>query len=330
MGTSVTAALPPVGFGGAPIGGLYEAVADAQAAATLECAWECGIRYFDTAPLYGYGLSEQRLGAFLAAKPRDSYLISTKVGRVLTPAGSNLHGDRGLADFRGALPNGAAFDFTETGVRSSMESSLERLGLSHVDIAYVHDPDDELERAIHETYPALRRLRDEGVVRAIGFGMNQWQALARAVEACDLDAIMLAGRYTLLDQSALSELLPLCEERGVRVVAAGVFNSGILAQRSPQPGAPYDYAPAHDSTLQRAQAIARLCVRFGISPAAASIAFTRAHPAVAGTVIGMRCADEVLENIRALEESIPNEFWHALQRERLIDARAPLPGEHTA
>ena len=226
------------GFGAAPIGNLFSAVDDDTARASVDAAYEAGFRLFDTAPHYGLGLSERRLGAALAGRPRDSYTLSTKVGRLLVPSPDGGRDDQGFdvpADVR------RVWDFSRDGVRRSLEESLERLGLDAVDIVLIHDPDDHWEQAVSEAYPALAELRDQGVVKAVGVGMNQAGMLAAFVRETEVDLVMLAGRYTLLDQSGAEELLPLCEERGVSVLAAGAFNSGLLATHDP--AGTFDYAP---------------------------------------------------------------------------------------
>ncbi|HLI96324.1 MAG TPA: aldo/keto reductase [Candidatus Baltobacteraceae bacterium] len=307
-----------IGCGGAPLGGLFEAVSEEQAQETLAQAWASGVRYFDTAPLYGYGLSEERLGRFLSDKSRDAFTVSTKVGRVLVPKSEKPNQDGSLASFRGALPFEAVFDFSADGIRRSIEASLQRLQLSRVDIIYIHDPEHHLEQAIHEAYPALLRLREEGVTRAIGVGMNQTQPLERFVRECNLDAVMIAGRYTLLDRSALDDLLPACAQRGVSVIAAGVFNSGILAEREPRAGATYDYRIADAATLARTQVLYALCRRYGVSMRSAAIQFPLSHPAITSVVLGMRTPAEVREDLAALERPLPptllrelNETAHA-------------------
>ena len=306
-------AVTEIGFGGAPIGGLFSAVSEEAAFGALEAAWNGGVRYFDTAPLYGYGLSEQRMGAFLRAKPRDTFVISTKVGRLLEPTRGVGETGGSLAAFVGALPNDAFFDFSADAVKRSLEASLIRLGLDRIDIAYLHDPDDFLDAAVNEAFPALRGLREQGVVRAIGAGMNQWQMLERFVRTCDLDAILLAGRYTLLDRSAAHTLLPLCLERGVAVFAAGVFNSGILAQAEPVADATYNYVAAPAPVLERARAMARTCARFGVRLPAAAIQFPRRHPAIAAVILGMRTAAEVAANLTDQSALIPPELWPELE-----------------
>jgi D-threo-aldose 1-dehydrogenase len=306
--------LTEIGLGGAPLAGLYAAVPEDEAHAVLEAAWSAGIRYFDTAPLYGFGLSEQRMGAFLRTKPREEYVLSTKVGRLLVPARGGGDFSGSLGAFVGALPNDAVFDFSADAVRRSLDASLARLGVDRIDIAYLHDPDDFYETARDQAFPVLADLRAQGVLRAIGAGMNQWQMLARLVRACDLDAVLLAGRYTLLDRSAQAELLPLCVERGVAVIAAGVFNSGILAQREGFDGATYDYVPAPAMVRERVRAMARACANHGVTLPAAAIAFPLRHPAVATALLGMRSAAEVAANVAYRGETIPPELWPELDR----------------
>ena len=230
-------ALGRIGLGTAPLGNLYAEVTEEDARATVDAAWDAGIRLFDTAPLYGHGLAERRLGAALAAHPRDELVISTKVGRLLQPGVPEPEGAFRVS--HGEVPR---FDFSADGVRRSLDESLGRLGVDRVDIVLIHDPDAHLGQAISEAAPVLAALREEGVVGAIGFGMNYVEPLRKAVERCDLDVILVAGRYTLLDQAALdSGLLALCDERRVSVMAGGVFNSGVLA--APSPGSTYDYLP---------------------------------------------------------------------------------------
>ena len=241
IGRVVTSGL---GLGAAPLGGLYDAVDDDVATATVRAAIDGGITLFDTAPLYGHGLSERRLGAALRLLDGAHAVISTKVGRLLRP-GADPH-----TVFRGVPPLRPIFDFSRAGVLRSLDESLDRLGRDRVDIVYVHDPDDFGDQAVTEALPALIDLREQGVIGAVGAGMNQSEMLARFVRESDLDCVLLAGRYTLLDQSGLDELLPLCADRGVSVVAAGVFNSGVLAD--PSPGARYDYALAPEELLNRA------------------------------------------------------------------------------
>ncbi|MEO3870387.1 aldo/keto reductase [Nonomuraea sp. B12E4] len=302
--------LPRHGFGGAPIGNLYEGVTDEQARATVQAAWESGVRLYDTAPHYGLGLSERRLGAALAG--RSDFLLSTKVGRLLVPAAAGRADAEGF-DVRAGVER--RWDFSGDGVRRSLRESLDRLGLPAVDIALIHDPDDHADQAIEEAYPALAELRAEGVIRVIGVGMNQWQVPLRFVQETDIDVVMLAGRYTLLDQSGLP-LLEACVERGVRVLAAGVFNSGILA--TPTPAGTYDYAPAPAPLLEKATRIAKVCERHGVPLPQAAMAFPLRHPAIATIVVGARTPREVTTNAALWSRPVPEELWAELESEGLL------------
>jgi D-threo-aldose 1-dehydrogenase len=295
-------------FGGAAIGNLYMPVTDADARAGIDAAWDGGIRTFDTAPHYGLGLSERRLGAALASRPRDEYVVSTKVGRLLEPADPPL--DQDTEGF--AVPGDLVrrYDYSADGVRRSLEASLERLGLDHVDIALIHDPDDHEEQAFREAYPALEKLRSEGVVQAIGAGMNQAEMLTRFVRETDIDVVLIAGRYTLLDKSAANELLPSAAERGVSVMVGGVFNSGLLA--APAPGATYDYTVAPDSLVSRALTLESVCAEYGVPLRAAAARFPLAHPAVASVLIGARNATEIGDAISMRSLDIPATLWDAL------------------
>ncbi|MEV0827559.1 aldo/keto reductase [Nonomuraea rubra] len=305
--------LPRHGFGGAPIGNLYDEVAEEQARATVDAAWDSGVRLFDTAPHYGLGLSERRLGAALAG--RSGYLLSTKVGRLLRPRASGDGRDDDVFDVADDLER--VWDFSPAGVRASLDDSLVRLGLPAVDIALIHDPDDHVDQAIAEAAPALAELRAEGRVRAIGVGMNQWEAPLRFVQETDLDVVMLAGRYTLLDQSGLP-LLEECVERGVQVLAAGVFNSGILATH--EPSGTYNYAPAPPELLDRATRIARVCERHDVTLPHAAMAFPLRHPAISTIVLGARTPEEVRRNAGLWSRPVPEELWADLEREGLMAA----------
>ncbi|ONI81768.1 aldo/keto reductase [Saccharothrix sp. ALI-22-I] len=305
--------LSRLGFGGAPIGNLYAEVSDSDAVGALEAAWDAGVRYFDTAPHYGLGLSERRIGSFLASRPRDSFVVSTKVGRVLEPCSSG--GDDLANGF--AVPARARrrWDFSADGVRRSLESSLDRLGLDRVDVAYVHDPDSHFEQAVSEAIPALVSLRAEGLVGAVGIGMNQWEMPARFVRETDVDVVLLAGRYTVLEQTGAS-LLELCASRGVSVVAAGVFNSGLLAR--PEVGSTYDYQAAPAALVERARRIASVCTRHGVTLPQAAVQFPFRHPAVASVLVGVRTAAEMRANASALSASVPDALWEDLRAEGLL------------
>jgi D-threo-aldose 1-dehydrogenase len=287
-------------LGSAPLGGLYEPVSDEQARATIDAAWDQGIRMFDTAPHYGAGLSERRVGE--ALRERDGFVLSTKVGRLLVP---DPDGDESM--FAGEPPVRRVFDFSRDGVRRSLDASLARLALDRVDIVHVHDPDDHLDQAIAEAVPALVELREEGAIGAVGAGMNDAAPLTRIVRESDVDCVLVAGRYTLLDQSAATELLPLCAERGVAVIAGGVFNSGILAD-----GSTYDYAPASSDLLERARAIGAVCARHGVPLPAAAIAFPLRHPAVAAVVVGARSRAEIDADAGWFAAGVPDELWEDL------------------
>lgn len=300
----MTLTLPEFFFGGAPIGGLYAPLSDASAFSTLEAAWDAGVRAFDTAPHYGVGLSELRLGSFLAGRPRDSFVVSTKVGRRLVPATGSVEG---VDDFYGTPALSRVRDYSRDGIRSCLEDSLRRLGLDRVDIALVHDPDDYMPEAVSSALPALASLRDEGVVGMIGAGMNSASALAWLLERSDMDCVLVAGRYTLLDQSAASTLFPLCLSRGVRVLAGGVFNSGILAD--PSGNSRYDYAPASESVRERVRAIRALCESYGVPVAAAALQFTLRHPAVTSAVVGVRSASEITADVGYLSAPVPDKLF---------------------
>jgi D-threo-aldose 1-dehydrogenase len=297
-------ALGSLVFGGAPIAGLYAPVSDEVAAATLQAAWDAGIRAFDTAPHYGVGLSEQRIGDFLAGRPRAEFVVSTKVGRRLVPATGPVDGVDG---FYGTPALGRVRDYSTDGVLRSLEASLGRLRLDQVDIALIHDPDDHMAEALTGAYPALERLRADGVVGAIGVGVNSASLAEWFVARSDLDCVLVAGRYTLLDDSAARTLFPLCRAREVAVLAAGVFNGGILAG-----GTCYDYAPAPPDVLARARRIAEVCARYDVPVAAAALRYVLRHPAVTAAVVGARTPEEIRADARYLGLPIPDALWGEL------------------
>jgi D-threo-aldose 1-dehydrogenase len=289
-----------LGLGTAPLAGLYRAVDEQTALATIARAWELGVRYFDTAPYYGSGLAERRLGSAVRDLRREELVVSTKVGRLLRPGTAAP----GWVD---APPFEAWFDFSYDAALRSLEASLERLGLDRVDIALVHDPDDHYEQARDGAFRALERLRDEGAVRAIGFGMNQTAMLCRFARETDCDCLLVAGRYTLLDRSAAAELLPLCLDRGIAVIAGGVFNSGILAG-----GGTFDYEAAPPDVVARARGLAQICERFDAPLEAAAVQFPSRHAAVASVLVGCRSAEEVEEDVRLASVELTDELWAAL------------------
>jgi D-threo-aldose 1-dehydrogenase len=315
--------LTELSLGCAQIGNLGEAISDDQARETVDAAWLQGIRAFDTAPHYGLGLSERRLGAALACRPRHDYVVSTKVGRRLEPIVPPLPADLDMFEVAGT--HRRVWDFTRDGVRRSLEESLERLGIDRVDIAYLHDPDDHWAEAYGSGYPALEELRREGLVSAIGAGMNQTRMLAEFARNTDMDVLMLAGRYTLLEQNALDELLPLCEARGVGIVAAGVFNSGLLALPWPSASSTYDYAEVPPALLEVARRMARTCTRAGTSLPAAAIAFPLAHPAVVSVCVGARSPVQVESSIESYRHGAGSALWLDLKSQGLLRADAPVP-----
>lgn len=312
-----------LGFGAAGIGNLHRAVGEDEARAAVDAAWEAGIRLFDTAPHYGLGLSERRLGAALRGRPRAEFAVSTKVGRLLEPVGGTAPGD----DDQGfAVPatHRRVWDFSADGVRRSLEESLRRLGLDRVDICYLHDPDDHGEQAFREGYPALERLRAEGVVGAIGAGMNHSAMLTRFLTDTDADVVLCAGRYTLLEQPALADLLPAAAARGRAVVIGGAFNSGLLAD--PAPGARYDYAPAPPPLLARARAMERVAAAHGVPLRAAALRFPLGHPAVAAVLVGARSAAEVRDAAAQFARPLPDAVWADLRAAGLLPPHVPVPG----
>ena len=298
-----------LGLGTAALGGMYAHVEDAEATAVVHRALELGLSYLDTAPQYGHGTAERRVGSALTATssllPRSSVVLSTKVGRLVVERAT---ADTGI--FADAPPSEVVFDFSADGVRRSLEDSLRRLGVDSVDLLYIHDPDDYADQAIRETYPVLHDLRAQGVVGAIGVGMNQTAVPARFVRETDIDAVLLAGRYTVLDRSGERELLPECSRRGVSVVIGGVYNSGVLADTAP--GARFDYAPAPPRVVTQARRLADVCAAAGVPLKAAAIQFPRRHPAVACVLIGARSVAELEENVAMAQVAIPAELWPAL------------------
>lgn len=309
--------LSTLGFGAAPIGGLYSQVDEETAATAVDAAWEAGVRYFDTAPHYGLGQSERRLGATLATRERDSYVISTKVGRLLVPRRS-ASGLDNEGNFAVSATHRRVWDFSRDGIRRSLDDSLARLGTDRVELLYLHDPEGRMDDALATALPALAELRDEGAVRAIGVGSTDAAALTQAVEDSDIDVIMVAGRYTLLEQPALERLFPACERAGVDVVAAGVFNSGVLASPDPGPDATYDYGTVPRPVLNRARQLADVCAAHGVVLPQAAIQFVLRHRLVRSAVVGMRSAEEVAQNARWLASDVPDTLWDYLSDAALV------------
>jgi D-threo-aldose 1-dehydrogenase len=321
-GLSVTA----LGFGATAIGGMYEEVSDLQAQGAVDAAWGRGLRRVDAAPQYGLGLGEMRLGQGLAGRPRDEYVLSTKVGRLLradAPPNPDDFGPDGQPFDKGTPAVSTVYDYSRDGVLASIEESLQRLGKDRLDIVYVHDPDNHVAEALDGAFPALIELRQQGVIGAVGAGMNQTAALETFARETDPDVFLLAGRYTLLEQGALDTFLPLCEQRGIAVVAGGTYNSGLLAD--PSPGTHYNYLPAPAPLIERAQQLQAACARHGVPLKAAAIQFPIAHPAVAAVLTGARRDAELRENCALFDLPIPPELWPDLRAHRLLDERAPVP-----
>ncbi|HTU53062.1 MAG TPA: aldo/keto reductase [Acetobacteraceae bacterium] len=325
-------AVPCLGLGGAPLGDLYERLPEDRALATIETAYQRGIRLFDTAPFYGYGLSEHRFGHVLRRQPRDSYVLSTKVGRYLVPT-APAEIDRG--QWAGGLNMQPRFDYSYDGTMRALEQSFQRLGIERIDIALIHDVDvwthgteaafeERFREAAGGAYRALAELRAGGTIKAVGVGVNEIAAARRFVTETDIDALMLAGRYTLLEQDPLDELMPLLERKGVSILLAGPFNSGILAT-GPVAGAKYNYKPAPPAILEKTRRIEEICLRHSVTLAAAAIQFPLGHPVVAAIVPGAAHAGEVVANISLMSESIPADLWSELKHEGLLRKDAPLP-----
>jgi D-threo-aldose 1-dehydrogenase len=297
-----------LGLGTAPIGNMFTAVTDDDAQATVDAAWDGGIRYFDTAPLYGHGQSELRLGRALRDRPRDQYVLATKVGRVLEPAGTSGRAETIFRDVGDLEPH---FDYSRDAVLRSLDESLQRLGTDHVDVALVHDPDLHEHDAIAQAFPALLELREQGVVKAVGAGMNQSEMLERFVAQVDLDCVLVAGRYTLLDDSG-ANLLGQCAAQGVGVVIGGVFNTGVLID--PDVHATYDYAPAAAPVIARARRLRDACSAHGVALGAAALQFALRHPAVTTVLVGARTGAEVDHALEFAAAPISDETLRALRR----------------
>ena len=312
-----------LGLGAAQFGNLFRETTDEDSIAAVEAAWATGIRYFDTAPHYGLGLSEQRLGAALAGHERDEYVISTKAGRILEP-NPGYAGELDDEGFVVPATTRRVWDFSRDGILRSVDESLDRLGIDHLDIVYLHDPDDQWEAASTTGVSALVELRDQGVVFEIGVGMNQSDMPAEFIRRCDIDLVMLAGRYTLIEQGAVDELLPLALERGVGIVAAAIYNSGLLSTPRVAADAHYDYGPAPMELVDKANRIADVCESFGVTLPEAAVAFPLRHPAVVSVVLGMRTPAQLESNVQRYEKDIPEELWAELQRSGLLRQDAAL------
>ncbi|PQM58589.1 MAG: pyridoxal 4-dehydrogenase [Rhodobacteraceae bacterium] len=321
-----------LGFGTAPLGNLYKSISDDEATRTLELAWDYGVRYYDTAPLYGLGLSETRLNRFLRGKPRDDYLISSKVGRVLKVCSPK---DRdGIGKWFEVPDRNEHFDYSYDGIMRSIEFSLERLGLSRLDIIYAHDlcifthgSKQDSDRRINEFfqnkgYEAMLSLRDQGIVSAIGVGVNEWEVCQNMAERGDFDLFLLAGRYTLLEQDALNSFLPLCEARNIGIITGGPYNSGILASGA-IPGAFYNYDPAPEKIMNKVKKIDNICREFKVPLKTAALQFPLMHPTHLAVIPGGQSASEMKNNLESINFEIPLELWEALKEAKLLHPKAP-------
>ena len=309
-------ALTELGFGGAPLGLVGDLITEEEAVAVMMRAWDGGVRYFDTAPLYGHGLSEKRVGRVLRELPRDAFVLSTKVGRLLVP---KEEGER-VGRSHDNEPFGIRYDYSYDAAKRSVEASLDRLGLDRIDILLCHDIDSWthgdaqpgiFDAARNGALPALRELREQGVVRAIGLGVNEWQVCSRVLDVMDVDCFLLAGRFTLLEQEPLDAFLPKCLERSVSIIIGGPYNSGILTTDDRRQ-ATYDYKPAPDGLWQKAQAIRRMCESHGVDPRAAALQYPLRHAAVAAVIPGMRAMEEVETNLDLIARDIPDALWRDL------------------
>jgi D-threo-aldose 1-dehydrogenase len=310
-----------LGMGGAALAGLYRDSAEETATATVHRALELGVNFIDTAPLYGHGKSELRLGRALAGRARDRFVLASKVGRLLVPAGAKPVES---IWFENPAPFEPVFDFSYDGVMRSFEESLTRLQMDRIDVIHIHDPDDHYEQALQGAYPALCRLREQGLIRALSVGMNGAEMLVRFARDAEFDCFLLAGRYTLIDLSGLNELLPLCLEKGISIILGAPYNSGILATGA-RPGAKFNYADAPPELMEKVRRMEAVCARHGVPLKAAALQFPLGHPAVATVIPGARSPEEVEENFRMMSHPIPPACWQELRSEGLIPPEAPLP-----
>jgi D-threo-aldose 1-dehydrogenase len=317
-------------FGTAPVGNFLRPISETESDAMFQASWDSGIRYYDTAPYYGNGLSELRTGQNLRWKPRDEFVLSSKVGRILRPT---RRSDISFAPWVDAAPFTPSFDYTYDGTMRAFEDSLQRMALERMDICFIHDIDSfsrgadqpaVFAEAMDGCWRALEKLRDDGVVKAIGVGVNEWQVCHEALKLRDFDCFLLAGRYTLLEQDALDEFLPLCEKRGAAVVVGGGFNSGILATGA-KPGAKYNYSPAPADIMQKVAKIEKVCADYRVPLAAAALQFVVAHPAIPSFIAGTRTVGQLKQNLDWFDLPIPSAFWAELKKTGLLREDAPTP-----
>ena len=318
------------GFGTAPIGNIFREIDEETSDGMIQASWDAGVRYFDTAPMYGHGLSELRTGHSLRWKNRDDFVLSSKVGRILKPARKD---DIDYAPWTNAGRFTMHFDYSYDGTMRAFEDSLQRLNLECMDICFIHDVDrftrgdeqpDVFRQAMDTCWAALEELRNQGVVKAIGVGVNEWEVCHDALKQRDFDCFLLAGRYTLLEQESLEEFLPLCEERGAAVVIGGGFNSGILATGAVE-GAKYNYAPAPPEIMERIRKIEQVCADHGVPLAAAALQFVVAHPAIPSFIAGTRTVEQLERNLAWFSHPIPADFWAELKEMKLLREDAPVP-----
>jgi D-threo-aldose 1-dehydrogenase len=317
-------------FGTAPIGNFLKPIPESEAEAMVHTAWSAGVRFYDTAPMYGHGLAELRTGHYLRWKPRDEFVLASKVGRVLKPARRDTIDFAPWAD---AAPFTTRFDYSYDGTMRSFEDSLQRLGLESMDMCFIHDIDgftrgadqpEVFKTAMDGCWKALEKLRSERLVKAIGVGVNEWEVCYEALKQRDFDCFLLAGRYTLLEQDALNDFLPLCQERGAAVVVGGGFNSGILATGA-RPGAKYNYSPAPASIMERVARIEKVCATHAVPLPAAALQFVVAHPAIPSFIAGTRTVEQLKQNLAWFSHPIPPDFWSDLKRQGLLREDAPTP-----
>lgn len=317
--------LSQLGLGTAPLGNLLKEIPEAQSESAFAAALDAGIRYYDTAPFYGYGLAEERLGRALKGQNRSDFVVSTKIGRLIregTRSGAEIY-DGGKSFYLAYPERNVVRDYSYDGVMRSLDESLARLQMDYVDILHIHDPDDHFQDAVQGAYPALAKLREEGVIKGVSAGMNQWEMLSDFMDHGQYDAFLLAGRYTLLDHSGLPSFLPKCLEHGTQIIAGGVYNSGLLAD--PRPGITFNYVPVEQEVLDRALAIKAVCTANNVDMKAAAIQFPLAHPAVSSILTGVTSAAEFQENLTLFQTDIPDQLWTDLKAEGLLPENAPIP-----